>query len=245
MRNQRLTITEAARLLGVSAQTLRRWDESGELHGQRIQEGGFRYYQIGDLERIVEERQLDFEKLAKSWMMSDGTWTPLDAFYCATSDVFQSRLKRLESALEHLAGVEKLYTLITSSVGEIGNNSFDHNLGSWPDTPGVFFGFDPKRRKVVLVDRGQGILKTISRARPSLNTHTEALSVAFTEVLTGRAPEHRGNGLKYVRKIITSNPFSLTFHTGDARLEMIQGDQQLLIQQTRNLIPGCFVSISF
>lgn len=245
MKNQRLKITEASRLIGVSAQTLRRWDQSGELSGERSKQGGFRYYQISDLEHIVEDRQLDIEKLAESWVFGDGTWTPLDVFYCATSNIFQLRLKILESTLDHFKGIEKLFTLITSSVGEIGDNSFDHNLGNWPDVPGIFFGFDAKRRKVVLADRGQGVLKTISRARPSLNTHTAALAVAFTEVLTGRSPEHRGNGLKYVRKIITANSFSLTFQTGDARLELSQGDQELRIKKTREIISGCFATIVF
>lgn len=245
MKNEYLTITEAARLMGISAQTLRRWDESGELPAQRMKKSGFRYYQLSDLEYTVEDRQLDIEKMAESWVLGDGTWIPFDSFYCGTSNIFQLRLKTLESTLDHFKGIEKLFTLITSSVGEIGNNSFDHNLGNWIDVPGVFFAFDAKRRKVVLADRGQGILKTISRVRPSITTHTEALSVAFTEVLTGRSPEHRGNGLKYVRKIITTNPFSLTFQTGDAWLELSQGDQELFITKTKKLINGCFVIISF
>ena len=37
---------------------------------------------------------------------------------------------------------ENIVPLIVAVAGEIGNNSFDHNLGKWPDSPGVFFGFD-------------------------------------------------------------------------------------------------------
>jgi len=71
------------------------------------------------------------------------------------------------------------------------------------------------------------------------------LKIAFTEVLTGRAPEHRGNGLKFVRKIIEKNPFSLTFQTGNVRMKLRQNDTDLQITETITSIIGCFATISF
>jgi len=50
--------------------------------------------------------------------------------------------------------LEQLSSLIVAITGEIGNNSFDHNLGKWPDEPGVFFGYDIAKGTVVLADRG-------------------------------------------------------------------------------------------
>ena len=74
-----------------------------------------------------------------------------------------------------------------------------------------------RNRKIVLADRGQGILTTLKRVRPELINSSEAMRLAFTETISGRYPETRGNGLKFVRSII-GNPFSLTFQTGNARL---------------------------
>lgn len=240
-----LTINEAARLLGVSAQTLRRWDQSGQLKGHRRQEGGFRFYQERDLEQFITEHQLSIEKIAKGWVRDSHAWTPLSMFYCPESNLFQLRLQALESRLLHTQGIEEKFPLLTAVSGEIGNNSFDHNLGNWPDVRGIFFGFDSKRRKIVLADRGQGILKTISRVRSSISSASQALHVAFSEVLTGRLHEHRGNGLKFVRKIVTENFFSLYFLTGDAELTLKQGDVQLNILHNPASVTGCFAVLSF
>ncbi len=42
-------IGEAAELLGVSIETLRRWEKSGELVRDRKTKGGTRYYEVGKL----------------------------------------------------------------------------------------------------------------------------------------------------------------------------------------------------
>ena len=73
---------------------------------------------------------------------------------------------------------------------------------------------------IVLADRGVGVLATLRRIRPKLETDGEALQVAFTEFITGRAPEHRGNGLKYVKDALAKSGASLTFQSGDAILEL-------------------------
>ena len=41
-------IGKAAELLGVSVQTLRKWEDSGELLPDRRSEGGVRYYDVGN-----------------------------------------------------------------------------------------------------------------------------------------------------------------------------------------------------
>ncbi|MDO8571525.1 MAG: hypothetical protein Q7R79_02510, partial [bacterium] len=120
-----------------------------------------------------------------------------------------------------------------------------HNLVNWEDIPGVFFGYDLDQRYIVLADRGQGILKTLLRVRPELKSHTEALALAFTETITGRAPERRGNGLKYVRRNITKYPLTLLFRTGDAELTLKQGDNDLMIKQAEKEIRGCLALITF
>jgi hypothetical protein len=129
--------------------------------------------------------------------------------------------------------------------GEIGNNSFDHNLGNWPDVPGVFFGYDVIKRTVVLADRGLGILATLGRVKPDLKNHTEALTTAFTEVISGRAPEERGNGLKFVRKVAVENPINLFFQSGDATLRIEKQEAGLRITQSPITIRGCLAKITF
>lgn len=52
-----LTVTEAARFLGVSASTLRNWDRAGKLSAHRHPVNGYRLYERGDLEQILEEVQ--------------------------------------------------------------------------------------------------------------------------------------------------------------------------------------------
>ena len=102
-----------------------------------------------------------------------------------------------------------------------------------------------RNRKVVLADRGQGILTTLKRVRPELVDSSEAIKMAFTETISGRYPETRGNGLKFVRSIIIKNPFSLYFQTGDAQLYLKKGDDELIVNKTETFIKGCFAVISF
>ncbi len=103
-----------------------------------------------------------------------------------------------------------LFSLLTSVSGEIGNNSYDHNLGQWPDMSGIFFGYDLNKKQIVLADRGLGILQTLKRVRVELKDHESALKVAFTEIISGRKPEARGNGLKYVKNVISKNPIFIS-----------------------------------
>jgi hypothetical protein len=108
---------------------------------------------------------------------------------------------------------------------------------------GIFFVYDDKEKTIILADRGQGILKTLKRVKPSLKTHIKALSVAFTESISGRPSEARGNGLKFVRTVITTNPFILEFQSGNAFLHLTSKDKNLNINKANNTIKGCFATI--
>lgn len=48
-----LTISEAARLLGVCASTLRNWDRAGKLHALRHPVNSYRLYRIDKLELLI------------------------------------------------------------------------------------------------------------------------------------------------------------------------------------------------
>ncbi|MDP1629488.1 MAG: helix-turn-helix domain-containing protein [bacterium] len=239
MEEKLLKISEAAEIIGVSIDTLRRWDESGKLPAIRKEGSAHRYYREKDIEIFAS----DLFKLASEWI-NKGTELP-GAFYCPTSDIFRARLVKMERMLMEKPGFEKLYSLIVLVAGEIGDNSFAHNLGKWPDIPGTFFGYDIKKGIIVLADRGLGILATLSRVRPDLSTHIKAVEVAFTEFISGRAPEKRGNGLKLVREVILTNPIDLFFTSGDAEIRMKGANKFFGVTRGPNMVRGCMAKIEF
>ena len=239
MEEKLLNIRQASEILGISVDTLRRWDKSGKLLAIRKEGGVHRYYHQKDLEIFAS----DLVKLAHDWT-AEGSEIP-STFYCADSSIFQARLSTLQAVLVKAGIADQLLPLVVAVAGEIGNNSFDHNLGNWPDTPGIFFGYDVTKRQVVLADRGLGILVTLRRVRPELKNHVDALRVAFTEIVSGRAPEERGNGLKFVRQVVAENPISLFFRTGDAELRLEKDNPELFITRSATDIRGCFALINF
>ncbi|MBI3274120.1 MAG: MerR family transcriptional regulator [Candidatus Colwellbacteria bacterium] len=239
MEEKLLKISEAAEILAVSIDTLRRWDESGKLTAIKKEGGTHRYYREKDIEIFVS----DLFRFASDWI-NQGVEFP-GTFYCPTSSVFQARLVKMERMLMEKEGFEKLYSLIVLVAGEIGDNSFAHNLGKWPDTPGIFFGYDIQKGIIVLADRGLGILETLRRVRPDLSTHVKAVEVAFTEFISGRAPEKRGNDLKLVREVILANPIDLFFTSGDAEVHLKGDDKSFRVTRGPNVVRGCMAKINF
>lgn len=240
-----LTISQASKMIGVSIQTLRRWDDSGKFPSIRKKKTGNRYYAKNDVEDYIKNNLKDVFKLAKNWAFNDSGVEPHSDFYCPDSSVFQSRLMRLESELAKTKRLGKTFPLISAITGEIGNNSFDHNLGNWPDVPGIFFSYNLEKGKIVLADRGQGILATLKRVRPKLTNHQDALRVAFTEVVSGRAPEYRGNGLKFVKDVVVVNEIKLFFQTGNAQLKIQKNDSDVNIKKAATGFRGCLAFIRF
>jgi len=233
------TIGQAAQYLGVSLNTLRRWDENGKLIAINKDGGTHRYYREKDLEIFTS----DLMKYALDWIQ-DGVEFP-GTFYCQTSSIFNARLTKMQYALMQKPGFEKLYSLIVLVAGEIGDNSFAHNLGKWPDTAGIFFGYDLEKQIIVLADRGLGILETLRQVRPELPNHVVAVTVAFTEFISGRAPEKRGNGLKLVREVITDQPIDLYFTSGDAELRMKGSNKVFDVTRGQQILRGCLAKIEF
>ena len=122
--------------------------------------------------------------------------------FCKYRDVFQARLdsfvlktnKYLESAV----------------IGEIGNNTFDHNLDfSAGKARGTYFNPDFDGC-IVLADYGQGIRKSLSKIK-SFNDDFTALKTAFTERISGRAPEQRGIWFEICARIIYGKELEIIF----------------------------------
>ena len=142
------------------------------------------------------------------WYISAGGLPAPDANqYCQTRDVFEGRLARLLVYSGSMGLPEADAALLTAVAGEIGNNSFDHNLGHWRDQPGCYFAFafDAPALLVWIADRGRGVLASLQSVVPSLTDHQEALTIAFERMVSGRRPERRGNGLKFVRSVINAH----------------------------------------
>ena len=69
--------------------------------------------------------------------------------------------------------------------------------------------------------------------------------MAFSEIVSGRAPENRGNGLKFVRQVIANNPIGLIFRTGDAELILKKDKADLDIHRSTTEFRGCLAFITF
>lgn len=240
MPNSLISIGVVAKQLGTSIDTLRRWDTTHRLPSIRSGPLGHRFYRQADIDLFLRNESA----LAKQWAMAPIGIPPSNDVYCQTRDVFQARLEKLQHVLQGKVS-ESAVSLLSAVAGEIGNNSFDHNLGNWPDVTGIYFSLDSRNKNIVLADRGQGILATLKRVRPELVDASEALKVAFTETVSGRFPEARGNGLKFVRAVIIENPFTLKFQTGDAFLSLKEYDKDLSMSHTEEYIRGCIAIIGF
>ncbi|MDD3481228.1 MAG: helix-turn-helix domain-containing protein [Patescibacteria group bacterium] len=206
-----LSIGEAAKELGVSITTLRRWDANGKLPSIKSS-GGHRYYDRDNLVKFKE----DLFGMARLWASSEMIPDIPDEYYSETQDRFRARLDKMAIMLSNNKPTFVLAPLLTAIVGEVGNNSFDHNLGNWPDVPGIFFAYNLDKKIIVLADRGVGIKETLSRVVPDLRDDVEALNIAMKERISGRSPEQRGNGLKFVRNVVSDNPINFSLHSGTA-----------------------------
>lgn len=238
---QHLSIGQAAEYLGLSEQTLRRWDADGSFKPSFVSPGGHRYYSFSDLAKYTK----GIYQLAKEWAMSLEAASPLETFYCPSIEKFKTRLERMAREMEMNDTLREIGPVVASVAGEIGNNSFDHNIGNWPDIPGAFFSYDLGKRTIALADRGRGVLTTLRATRPDLQDDVEALHMAFTEVVTGRAPEHRGNGLKYVRKAVTKFDLFLSFRSGDAEVVLKDGRDDVQPAVATDVVRGSLTLLQF
>ncbi|MBI5630997.1 MAG: winged helix-turn-helix transcriptional regulator [Elusimicrobia bacterium] len=161
-----------------------------------LAEGALESRGRGPLTRYFLAGRPDLER-AMRWYAAAGRPDESPAeFICETRDVFSARLSQLKGAD---------LPLLISAVGEVGNNCYDHNLGQWRDVPGCWHQAQAAVGKqwVCIADRGQGIWRSLARVAPELKDEQSALVAAFERTISGRAPENRGNGLKFVKNIMT------------------------------------------
>ena len=240
----RFDINAAALILGVTTTTLRRWDADGTFEANRNTSGSHRYYFDYDIENFLEKNYKYLHNVAVKWSFSKADLSKMlpSGLYCPDSAVFKARLSKLEKLLQDDPNLKESFSLVTSVVGEIGNNSFDHNIGNWPDAPGIFFGINLLEKKIILADRGQGVLATLGRVRRDLSNDRDALVVAFTEMVSGRPLEARGNGLKYVKRIVMQYGMTLAFQSGKNSVKI---DKDFYVGDEKNNMRGCFAILDY
>lgn len=126
-----------------------------------------------------------------------------------TRDIFDARLMTFTSRSNNW--------LLGAVIGEVGANTFDHNFMFRSDVPkGLFFDCESEPDFIYLCDFGAGLKTTLSRVVKSIENDSQAISTAFTEMVSGRAPEMRGNGLKFVITSVIQNGWSLYYQSGNA-----------------------------
>lgn len=180
---------------------------------------------------------------AKKWLdLELGESFLNDEEYCPNRDVFQSRLDKMRIFLEQKNYNPDLIYPLIAVVGEIGNNSFDHNLGKWRDIAGIYFNYNLSDKVIVLADRGQGIFSSIKKVAPDTKNDLEALETAFTEYVSGRYPEKRGNGLKFVVSVAKQLEIDVTLLSGDAGAHT---NEKLIFNQEKENIQGVLTIIKF
>ncbi len=240
-KNTKIRLSEAAKLLGVSGPTLRNWEKSGKLVPGRTP-GGQRSYELEEIKRFA----LDLENLGFAWTTSAVAPELPNQYFCERPDRFTSRVAKMGTELQRVGHVvEDIASLLTLVAGEIGDNSFAHNVGNWPDVQGVFFAYDLSKRLIVLADRGRGVKATLRHIRPNLETDVEALQVAFTEIVSGRNPEKRGNGLKVVRRVVEFTQIGLHFRSGLGQVDIPTGPGKMRIKMSESNVPGSYAVILF
>lgn len=100
-----------------------------------------------------------------------------------------------------------------ASAGEIINNCFDHNIGHWADKPGCCVSLDSNTDfiRIGIADRGRGIINSLRPVLGGQASLKQILKTAFEKIISGRTPERRGNGLKFVRAQIMANRYNALF----------------------------------
>lgn len=153
-------------------------------------------------------------------------------YFCSARDIFQARLDTFITRSNEF--------LLSAVIGEIGNNTFDHNWDFAADQArGLYFNYDDSNL-IILADYGRGIKNSLKSVR-KCESDLEAIKVAFTEQISGRTPEQRGNGLKFVRETLIDKKWYLYFHSGNACCIIKNGIVEFMESDIQ--FNGCFAVI--
>jgi len=88
-----------------------------------------------------------------------------------------------------------------------------------------------------------GVRQSLQSVLPAIGSDLEAVEIAFTKRISGRSPEQRGNGLKFVSETIRQNNWHLYFQSGNGSC-FIDGQQVKFVEKAA-LITGCLTILNF
>ncbi|GEM_PF-926733 len=169
-----------------------------------------------------------------------------EILHCTYRDEFNARLSsniRLMLRNFGLRGEDE--QRVTSLIGELGNNVFDHNEGVWPTNVGgaimVAQNYPEKKFiEIAIADPGIGFLGSLKVRDPNLANDVDAIQLGLTGV-TGRVGEKRGNGLRLVQDW-TINKFNgkVRVHSGEG---LVVVDEQGQKSSVVNRILGTLASV--
>ena len=153
-----------------------------------------------------------------------------------TRDIFSAKLQSYT--------LETKKYLEAAVIGEIGNNSFDHNFGYTTAYPkGAYCNLFYKQKYTVLADFGKGIRQSLLLILPSITSDVEAIEIAFTKRISARAPEQRGNGLKFVSETVRKNNWNLFFQSGSGSCSINKNG--VFFNEEEISVIGCLAIIDF
>ena len=156
--------------------------------------------------------------------------------FCNSRDAFLTQLRLYVSETDKC--------LEAAIIAGLGNNTFDHNFGFNSAYPGgVFFSTNFEQKYTVVADFGKGIRQTLLSVLPSISSDAEALEIAFTRKISGRAPEQRGNGLNFISENIQRNGWHLYFQSGFGSCS-IDGEG-INFSERAKPISGCLAILDF
>jgi len=157
-------------------------------------------------------------------------------YFSKTRDVFAARMQ------SYILETKKY--LEAAVIGEIGNNSFDHNYIFEKNFPsGVYCNVSYNEKYIVLADYGMGVRQSLLAVLPDTESDLKAVETAFTKRISGRFPEQRGNGLKFVSETVRKNKWHLYFQSGSGSCS-IDGHEIKFFEKTPS-ITGCLAILDF
>ncbi|MGV8577489.1 MerR family DNA-binding transcriptional regulator, partial [Pseudomonas aeruginosa] len=80
MLKEEFSLSEVADILGVSKETLRRWDTSGKLVSHRNDENNYRFYRIDQLKNFEQAQFLFKSQWSDETKSCNNTYTVLELF---------------------------------------------------------------------------------------------------------------------------------------------------------------------
>lgn len=180
------------------------------------------YFKKMNLGKILNE--LSYKDFLKDvYLISEGDEDPniREIIHCNFRDEFEARLlSKMRMIFKSFGMNENDEPRATTLLGELGNNVFDHNAGSWPMNFGgaiiiIQNYFENRIVEVVVADPGVGFRESLKSHNSNIKSDIEAIKLGLSGV-TGRIGEKRGNGLKLIRDW-TINHFNgiVRIHSGN------------------------------